>query len=359
MSEIRCEQSVCNDGKLVRIHRTYLNEGDYGVGWVLDSQRKSCYSCTSSFNVFRWRHHCRKCGEIFCNTCTRNRYVIKGLVEAGGSRVCNGCKENALLKQEWDWQEGPLERAETIVPSFHDETTVAACLNIVSENDVVKSEVLEALEAEKENTKVTHPQFKSTDALEERLGLSSALDSMHKFVDRLVLNDTCDTAQLAASQSYTPLIEQSATAYAEGSSSTRKEVNIHITPPNVETMSDIASSNHTDRSIGSRVLQDIMEAGVWESSPSDDSPAIGLPNSPRSAETLGTLDSGHISVYGVDSGRVNRIMKELDENGIWDAPDDLSRSTAATSVGVKLSPPQRFLAADFDEQSPIVGINEI
>jgi hypothetical protein len=38
--------------------------------WMPDQLCKQCYACDTSFTVFRRRHHCRICGQVFCNTCS-------------------------------------------------------------------------------------------------------------------------------------------------------------------------------------------------------------------------------------------------------------------------------------------------
>lgn len=40
------------------------------VAWMPDRLCKTCYSCDTPFTVFRRRHHCRLCGQVFCNTCS-------------------------------------------------------------------------------------------------------------------------------------------------------------------------------------------------------------------------------------------------------------------------------------------------
>ena len=32
--------------------------------WVPDHSRDNCKLCKSTFGMFLWRHHCRKCGEV-------------------------------------------------------------------------------------------------------------------------------------------------------------------------------------------------------------------------------------------------------------------------------------------------------
>ena len=37
--------------------------------WMPDEQCKVCYECGVRFHTFRRKHHCRLCGQIFCNRC--------------------------------------------------------------------------------------------------------------------------------------------------------------------------------------------------------------------------------------------------------------------------------------------------
>lgn len=38
--------------------------------WMPDRLCKHCYACDTPFTVFRRRHHCRICGQVFCNNCS-------------------------------------------------------------------------------------------------------------------------------------------------------------------------------------------------------------------------------------------------------------------------------------------------
>ena len=380
MSEIRCENNTVENGNLVKIHRAYLNESGYKVGWVLDYHKSACFLCNSRFTFFRRRHHCRQCGDVVCNSCSKNRYVIRGLREAGGSRTCDGCVVNARQSFEWDWQEGPLERAETVVPGFSDDPIVHDADDMTKKTERVDTDELVAEDIEDEQEQkynsassssssskgeeeeirkenVLPPQPLSTrklhELLEQRIGLDSALDAMHKYVDRLVLNDTCDTSRSVLLQS-TSEQQQTPAHYSQNGSCriNKVESSSHITPPAMYGAQTVSSSENTDRSLGSKVLQDVMERGVWESdSPFDNSPAAL--QSPPSAQSLGTVGSVHISDYGADSTRANRILKEINANGIWEAGSNNSKQSMAS---MKVSPPCRVLGRDFDgeEPSPIV-----
>lgn len=40
------------------------------VAWMPDRLCKTCYSCDLPFTFLRRRHHCRICGQVFCNACS-------------------------------------------------------------------------------------------------------------------------------------------------------------------------------------------------------------------------------------------------------------------------------------------------
>ena len=60
--------------------------------WKSDNKSSSCDSCAIPFTFFRRRHHCRNCGDIFCNTCsTRRRQGVRGYGPLERVRVCDRC----------------------------------------------------------------------------------------------------------------------------------------------------------------------------------------------------------------------------------------------------------------------------
>lgn len=62
-----------------------------GVRWVPDEDCEQCTACSAPFTVVRRRHHCRNCGRIFCNKCSRNSICIPELGYDRRVRVCNLC----------------------------------------------------------------------------------------------------------------------------------------------------------------------------------------------------------------------------------------------------------------------------
>ncbi|XP_057862321.1 uncharacterized protein LOC131070726 isoform X2 [Cryptomeria japonica] len=61
-----------------------------GRTWVLDASH--CQGCSSQFTFFNRKHHCRRCGGLFCNSCTLQRMYLRGQGDQP-VRICNPCKD--------------------------------------------------------------------------------------------------------------------------------------------------------------------------------------------------------------------------------------------------------------------------
>eukprot|EP00727_Mastigamoeba_balamuthi_P007035 m51a1_g2952 hypothetical protein (528) ;mRNA; f:642237-644544 len=64
-------------------------DASYRSPWVADEDTQQCSSCKAKFKLYLRRHHCRHCGQIFCDNCTKNRSCIVKLeymtpAQAGG-----------------------------------------------------------------------------------------------------------------------------------------------------------------------------------------------------------------------------------------------------------------------------------
>ncbi|PNF23375.1 RUN and FYVE domain-containing protein 2 [Cryptotermes secundus] len=57
--------------------------------WASDKEVTHCKGCNKEFNITRRRHHCRNCGEIFCNACSDNTMSLPS--SAKPVRVCDDC----------------------------------------------------------------------------------------------------------------------------------------------------------------------------------------------------------------------------------------------------------------------------
>nr|CCC94752.1 putative phosphatidylinositol (3,5) kinase [Trypanosoma congolense IL3000] len=85
--------------------------------WVDDRYATRCRGCESSFTLLRRRHHCRHCGQIFCNDCLANTSpsiakniltdkisALIGLRVGGSGKVCHECKYILLRRRKTERQ---------------------------------------------------------------------------------------------------------------------------------------------------------------------------------------------------------------------------------------------------------------
>nr|KAJ0228261.1 hypothetical protein LSAT_V11C100044720 [Lactuca sativa] len=61
------------------------------VAAVPDEASTKCTTCKPYFGAFVRRHHCRNCGDIFCDKCTQGRIALTTEENAQQVRVCDQC----------------------------------------------------------------------------------------------------------------------------------------------------------------------------------------------------------------------------------------------------------------------------
>jgi len=66
--------------------------------WMPDQLCKECYGCDTQFTVFRRRHHCRLCGQVFCSSCSA--FFVPNQNKGNNStlRTCQMCFEQVTQK---------------------------------------------------------------------------------------------------------------------------------------------------------------------------------------------------------------------------------------------------------------------
>lgn len=76
--------------------------------WKPDSEVQACESCRKEFTTFtRRKHHCRRCGGIFCDACTKQRRTVRDPLSETGRvkgdvkdcRVCDRCAD--VITEGW------------------------------------------------------------------------------------------------------------------------------------------------------------------------------------------------------------------------------------------------------------------
>ena len=68
--------------------------------WVPDERVASCSGCSRDFHwlLCRW-HHCRGCGDAFCDSCCSDRLPMPDIGYDAPVRVCRVCMS---CRQMWD-----------------------------------------------------------------------------------------------------------------------------------------------------------------------------------------------------------------------------------------------------------------
>jgi len=58
--------------------------------WIPDSDAKACMLCNTAFTVLNRRHHCRKCGKVVCDDCSKGKWTFPQQ-SSKPQRVCDTC----------------------------------------------------------------------------------------------------------------------------------------------------------------------------------------------------------------------------------------------------------------------------
>jgi len=69
--------------------------------WVLDTEVNICTKCEVKFTFLNRRHHCRRCGKIFCKNCTPFKVHLHRMAFVDPVRLCEPCSE--VTKAEDDF----------------------------------------------------------------------------------------------------------------------------------------------------------------------------------------------------------------------------------------------------------------
>ncbi|CAD5124378.1 unnamed protein product [Dimorphilus gyrociliatus] len=86
-----------------RVHSwTVPNEIGKGPSdhWIKDDQAEACTQCNVKFTLYERRHHCRSCGAIFCENCSKRRIEIPKLKIYKRVRVCTKCHDMIVKENE-------------------------------------------------------------------------------------------------------------------------------------------------------------------------------------------------------------------------------------------------------------------
>ena len=82
--------------------RARSNTGDFvPPRWVLDEEVTCCQSCKCEFDWVNRRHHCRHCGNIYCDSCSSLRSLLPmAFGQCDPQRVCDPCHRTLAPMQQ-------------------------------------------------------------------------------------------------------------------------------------------------------------------------------------------------------------------------------------------------------------------
>uniref|UniRef100_UPI0037E839A1 pleckstrin homology domain-containing family F member 1-like n=1 Tax=Semicossyphus pulcher TaxID=241346 RepID=UPI0037E839A1 len=104
-----CQSRLLQDGS--------LQAGTiFASSWIPDEAAFKCMRCLNTFTTTRRRHHCRKCGFLVCNSCSKQRAVISNIHPTKKLRVCRLCH---LSKDE---EETPRVRGDSTGKSSEEDS---------------------------------------------------------------------------------------------------------------------------------------------------------------------------------------------------------------------------------------------
>lgn len=111
-----CRSSLLQDGSC-------QPGSKFAVSWIPDQVAFKCMRCFNKFTQTRRRHHCRKCGFVVCNSCSKQRAVIDHIHPTKKLRVCclchtrNGEDEISRLRGDSTGKSSSEEEEEDLAPS--------------------------------------------------------------------------------------------------------------------------------------------------------------------------------------------------------------------------------------------------
>ncbi|KAF7220673.1 pleckstrin homology domain-containing family F member 2 [Nothobranchius furzeri] len=65
----------------------------FAISWIPDQATTICMRCWVKFTATNRRHHCRKCGFVVCNQCSKERELIENIHPTKEVRICKVCNE--------------------------------------------------------------------------------------------------------------------------------------------------------------------------------------------------------------------------------------------------------------------------
>lgn len=69
--------------------------------WTPDRETADCGRCRSKFDFITRRHHCRRCGRVYCSSCCSRRLPLQRMCFVDPVRICHDCSPATLRENDF------------------------------------------------------------------------------------------------------------------------------------------------------------------------------------------------------------------------------------------------------------------
>jgi len=69
--------------------------------WVPDKDADYCIACKTKFDFIKRRHHCRRCGQIYCGKCSSHKVQFHRMGFVDPVRLCKPCSDITKKEEEF------------------------------------------------------------------------------------------------------------------------------------------------------------------------------------------------------------------------------------------------------------------
>jgi len=73
--------------------------------WTPDAEVLNCTNCPQKFTFLQRRHHCRRCGKIFCSSCCNTKVQLHRMAFVDPVRLCQPCSEVTKVEEDFFTQQ--------------------------------------------------------------------------------------------------------------------------------------------------------------------------------------------------------------------------------------------------------------
>lgn len=100
--------------------------------WMSDTSCTVCFDCDSQFTFIKRRHHCRRCGRVFCSKCASNfishpsHDLTNSQEDSEKVRVCNDCFKLWGKEPLADFQDGDKPTTNSGISLLSSSTSVSS-----------------------------------------------------------------------------------------------------------------------------------------------------------------------------------------------------------------------------------------